>query len=74
MPGVAPLSGLRRKMSFPPGPAASTMPSETPKRIFRGARFASSTTKPLKGLGLVGGANAREHLALAEGADVEGQT
>ncbi len=43
MPGVAPASGCSRKMSLPPGPAASTMPSETPKRILRGARLATHT-------------------------------
>lgn len=44
IPGTAPLSGESRKISFPPGPAASTMPCESPKRIFRGARFATTTT------------------------------
>ena len=44
MPGSAPLSGATRKMSLPPGPAASTMPSDTPKRILRGARLATTTT------------------------------
>ena len=43
MPGVAPLSGDSKKMSASPGPAASTMPSDTPKRIFRGARLATTT-------------------------------
>ena len=43
MPGLAPASGVRMKISSPPGPAASTMPSDTPKRILRGARFATIT-------------------------------
>ena len=43
MPGLAPVSGVRMKISSPPGPAASTMPSDTPKRILRGARFATIT-------------------------------
>ncbi len=34
---------LNRKISFPPGPAAITIPSEMPKRILRGARFATIT-------------------------------
>jgi uncharacterized protein YehS (DUF1456 family) len=42
-PGFAPSSGLNRKISFPPGPAAITIPSEMPKRILRGARFATIT-------------------------------
>lgn len=45
IPGCAPLSGLSRKISFPPGPAAITMPSETPKRILRGARLATIMVK-----------------------------
>src|SRR5690606_38449672 len=45
IPGVAPASGDSRKISFPPGPAASTMPSDTPKRILRGLRFASTTVR-----------------------------
>ena len=43
IPGFAPSSGVNTKRSFPPGPAASTIPSETPKRILRGARFATMT-------------------------------
>ncbi len=43
IPGWAPSSGLRMKSAFPPGPAASTMPSEIPKRILRGARLATIT-------------------------------
>ena len=39
MPGSAPLSGDSKKMSEPPGPAASTMPSDTPKRIFAGGKI-----------------------------------
>jgi len=45
MPGSAPASGLSKKRSRPPGPAASTMPSETPKRILRGARLATITVR-----------------------------
>ena len=52
MPGSAPLSGASRKMSVPPGPAASTMPSEVPKRILRGARFATTTvSRPMRSAG-----------------------
>ena len=40
----APSSGDSRKMSSPPGPAASTIPSDTPKRILRGARLATTIT------------------------------
>jgi hypothetical protein len=43
IPGSAPLSGLNRNSSLPPGPAARTIPSETPKRILRGARLATIT-------------------------------
>ena len=43
MPASAPESGCKTHKSLPPGPAASTMPSETPKRIFRGARLATTT-------------------------------
>jgi len=45
IPGIAPSSGFKTKISDPPGPAARTMPSETPKRIFRGARLATITVK-----------------------------
>ena len=45
MPGVAPASGERMKISCPPGPAASTMPSDMPKRILRGARLATTTVR-----------------------------
>ena len=38
-PGFTPASADRRKISFFPGPAERIMPSETPKRIFRGARL-----------------------------------
>ena len=62
-------------MSSPPGPAASTMPSDTPKRILRGARFATTTREPADQLlRCVGGADAREHRALlAAEVDVEPQ-
>ena len=43
MPGVAPASGESTKISCPPGPDASTMPSDSPKRILRGARLATTT-------------------------------
>ena len=45
MPGSAPASGDRRNNSEPPLPAASTMPSDTPKRILRGARLATITVR-----------------------------
>ncbi len=45
MPGRAPSSTPSSQISRPPGPAASTIPSETPKRIFRGARLATTTTR-----------------------------
>lgn len=52
IPGSAPLSGERMKRSLPPGPAASTMPSETPKRILRGARLATITvSRPSRSAG-----------------------
>src|SRR5699024_137340 len=44
IPGSAPLSGLSRKMSWPPGPAARIIPSEMPNFILRGARLATTTT------------------------------
>ena len=43
IPGVAPSSGCRTNSSAPPGPAARTMPSEVPKRIFLGFRLATIT-------------------------------
>jgi len=43
MPGSAPSSGFKRRISFPPGPAARTIPSDSPKRIFLGARLATIT-------------------------------
>ena len=43
IPGSAPLSGDSRKMFSPPGPAASTMPFDSPNFILRGARFATTT-------------------------------
>lgn len=39
-PASAPASGERAKTSGPPGPAASTMPSDSPNFILRGLRFA----------------------------------
>ena len=41
MPGCAPESGETRKMPGPSPEAASTMPSETPNFILRGARLAT---------------------------------
>lgn len=43
IPGWAPSSGFRINKSLPPGPAASTIPSDRPKRILRGARLATTT-------------------------------
>ena len=43
MPGVAPESADSANISLPPGPAANIMPSEIPKRIFRGSKFATTT-------------------------------
>ena len=43
IPGLAPSSGFNIHKSLPPGPAANTMPSLMPKRILRGARFATIT-------------------------------
>ena len=43
VPGVAPSSGERMCRSEPPEPAASTMPSERPNFILRGARLATIT-------------------------------
>ena len=52
IPGWAPESGSRMNSSLPPGPAASTMPSETPKRILRGARLATITvSRPSRSCG-----------------------
>lgn len=45
IPGLAPLSGCNKNMSFSPGPAANTIPSDMPKRIFRGARLATTTVR-----------------------------
>ncbi len=45
MPGVAPESGDSRNRPAPAPLAASTIPSETPKRILRGARFATTTVR-----------------------------
>ncbi len=43
IPGCAPLSGERRNRPGPSPEAASTIPSETPNFILRGARFATIT-------------------------------
>ena len=45
IPGCAPSSGVSKKMSLPPGPAASTMPSLMPNFILRGARLATMTVR-----------------------------
>src|SRR5690554_7941365 len=53
MPGVAPESGDRMKISLPPGPAARTMPSDIPNFILRGFRLATITVKrPSRSSGL----------------------
>src|SRR5690606_11185095 len=44
IPGSAPSSGCSRKTPGPSPLAASTIPSDVPKRILRGFRFATSTT------------------------------
>ncbi len=43
IPGSAPSSGDSTQRSLPPGPAAKTIPSDTPNRIMRGARLATIT-------------------------------
>ena len=43
MPGAAPACGSSSQISWPPGPAASTMPSDTPNFILRGLRLATTT-------------------------------
>ncbi len=43
IPGCAPESGARIHSSLPPGPAASTMPSDRPNFILRSSRFATTT-------------------------------
>ena len=45
IPGSAPESTESRKISFPPGPAANTMPSDVPNRILRGSKLATATTR-----------------------------
>ncbi len=53
IPTTAPSSGLNTKISFPPDPAASTMPSDKPNFIFRGARLAKTTVnRPSRSSGL----------------------
>ncbi|GIS58826.1 MAG: hypothetical protein CM1200mP2_10510 [Planctomycetaceae bacterium] len=52
-PGTAPEWGASRKMSSPPGPAASTMPSLVPNRIFRGPGWHSTRPAVDQVLGLV---------------------
>lgn len=47
MPGRAPSSGPMSQISDDPGPAASTIPSEVPNRIFRGLRLATTTVSRL---------------------------
>ena len=52
IPGRAPSCGSRINRSLPPGPAAKTIPSDRPKRIFRGAKFATITVcLPIKSSG-----------------------
>ena len=61
-------------MSFPPGPAASIMPSEVPKRILRGSKLATTTMRrPTKVAQIVGRSNAGENFTLAELAHVDPQ-
>jgi hypothetical protein len=53
IPGVAPESADNRNTSSPPGPAAKTMPSDIPKRIFLGFRLATAmTNRPVSSSGL----------------------
>ena len=40
---LKPVSGCNTHKSSPPGPAANTMPSDTPNRIFRGFRLAAGS-------------------------------
>lgn len=52
MPGVAPASADSRNGPSPAPLAASTMPSETPNFILRGARFATTTvSRPARDAG-----------------------
>src|SRR2546421_2990040 len=52
IPGVAPASGERRNSPGVSPPAASTIPSETPNFILRGARFATMTvSRPFSAAG-----------------------
>ena len=52
IPGCAPASGESRKMPGPSPDAASTMPSETPNFILRGARFATiGVSRPIRSSG-----------------------
>src|SRR5262249_32600591 len=44
IPALAPASASSRNKSSPPEPADRIMPSDTPKRILRGARLAINTT------------------------------
>ena len=51
-PGGAPASTSSRNRSAPPLPADRIIPSETPKRILRGARLATNTTlRPISASG-----------------------
>ena len=53
MPDSAPSSGVSMNRSDPPGPAASTIPLDTPKRILRGFRLATITVRrPIRSSGL----------------------
>ena len=74
MPGAAPESGDNAKMSLPPGPAASIMPSEVPNRILRGSKLATTTMSlSNQRLRIVGGADAGKDLALAQFAHIDAQ-
>jgi len=53
IPAIAPSSGFNIHKSLSPGPAASTIPSDIPKRILRGAKLATITVcLPIKSSGL----------------------
>jgi len=53
IPATAPSSGFNIHKSLSPGPAASTIPSDIPKRILRGAKLATITVcLPIKSSGL----------------------
>ena len=74
MPGCAPESGDSKNMPGPSPEAASTMPSETPNFILRGARLATDDREPaLEPFRVVGGLDARETRSSFRAAEVEGE-